>query len=778
MTNPSLSHLLRVSLVAVLLSFSVSATAATDLWVDVSEDKVAADSATRQIVPTRYRTLRLDLDGLQRRLESAPMQFTQAKRPILSLPLPDGELMQFEVEDSPIMQPGLAARHPDIRTFRGYAVDRPGVSARFGWTPRGFHAIVFLPGETVYIDPYSRTDSAHYISYRKADYADPDTDFQCLVEGHQAKASVVESASPRTPLNGQTLRTYRLAMAANYEYTQFHSGPLPALPSKAAALAAIVVTMNRVNGIYERDVAVNMVLIDNEEMIIFDTPADPYVNEDGLQMLAANPGVLDAAIGSANYDIGHVFSTGGGGIAGLGVVCKTGLVVLGHKANGVTGRGSPVGDPFDVDYVAHEIGHQFGGNHTFNGSAGSCSGGNRNGSTAYEVGSGTTIMAYAGICGAQNTQSNSDDLFHLASLLEITAYINGGGNVCAAGTPTGNTIPVVDAGPDFVIPKQTPFKLTAVGSDADGDTLGYAWEQFDLGPAGAGTTDNGSSPLFRAFNTVPSPVRTLPQNADFPAGPFPYGELLPTTNRTMRFRVTARDNRAGGGAVAWDEMTVQSVASAEFDVVYPNGGELWSGGSTETVLWTFTNTDQPPIDTQFVDILLSTDGGETYELLVEGVPNDGSQDVVVPGVATTDAVIKVKAAGNIYFEISAAVFEIEGADFDADGIIDDLDNCIRTPNADQADGDEDGYGDVCDNCTLVANPSQCDTDSDLYGNACDADLDNNGIINSFDLNIMRANFGASGENDSDLDCNATVNSFDLARMRTDFGGMPGPSAFR
>ena len=639
---------------------------AASIWSDVNPAALLdVPGKTRIIKPRRYRTVAVDMIAFRSLLARAPMEFSTAARGggriEVALPKPDGTTARFLTEESPVMEPGLAAKFPSIKTYRAQGIDDPTATARFGISPYGFHALVLSPSGAYYIDPYRRGDAVNHVSYFKTDY--PRTaahDFHCLVQTPNGKGQEglsVESAAAvsATRPNGNTLRTYRLAMAATFEYSDFHSDADP-LPDVAEVMAqGIVPAVNRVSGIYEREIAVHLNLVANNDLIVFNTPADPYVNDQGATMLATNQATIDAVIGTLNYDIGHVASTGGGGVALLGVVCSV------TKAAGVTGLPQPTGDPYYVDYVAHEMGHQFGGNHTFNGSVSNCAGSQHNPETAYEVGSGSTIQAYAGICPPQNLQPNSDPYFHGASYDEILTHITGSADACAGKTATGNSAPTVGAGNDYNIPARTPFSLTASGSDPDGDILSYGWEEFDLGPTNDGRTDNGSSPIFRSFNPTLSPTRTFPKQSDLLNNVTTYGELLPTTTRAMTFRVTARDNRAGGGGVEYDSMKVNVTSAAgPFVVTYPNGNEWWTAGGTQTLTWNVANTDQAPVSAALVDIHLSTDGGKTFPIsLATAVPNDGAQDITVPAVATADARVRISATGNIFFDLSNQDFYID-----------------------------------------------------------------------------------------------------------------------
>jgi hypothetical protein len=557
--------------------------------------------------------------------------------------------MAFEFAESPIMAAGLAEKFPEIKTYAGTSVDDSSVKVRFDYTPAGFHAQVLAPGARWYIDPQYKGNTHLYVSYHSSDYR-PDKDLpQCMFEGKDAEG--VSSMFPQR--SGDTLRQYRLAVATTGEYSQFHGG------TAAGTLAAVTTTINRVTGIYEREVAIRLTLVANNDQIIYTNPAtDPF---DGNRipdiLIDESQDVINREIGADNYDIGHTFSTGAGGLAGLGVVCLDS-----RKASGVTGNSRPVGDPFDVDYVAHEIGHQFGGNHTFNGENGSCFGGNRNGSTAYEPGSGSTIQAYAGICGADNLQSNSDPIFHSVSHTEILNYVGGAG-ACGTTTSLNNTIPNADTGSDYTMPVRTPFVLTGSSSDADaGDTLTYLWEERDLGPQAAlSAADDGQIPLFRVYTPSASPSRFLPRLAALANNITDNAEKLPQIGRTMDWRLTIRDNE--GGVDADDMRVVVDQSAGPFQVTSPDGGEDLSG--IINITWNVANTNNTPVSAANVDIFLSTDGGLTFDLtdpLVSRTANDGAHSVALPNITSTTARIMVKGSNNIFFDISDQDFSISPDD--------------------------------------------------------------------------------------------------------------------
>jgi hypothetical protein len=617
--------------------------------------------ATPTVEASAFSAQTVMLSSLENWLASAPLEFTAAaENPLcLVLPKPDGTTEQFSVVEAPVMDEALAAQYPDIKTFRGTGVDDPTASVRFDCTPLGFHAQVLSANGSYYIDPYYLNDAdGPYASYYKRDVIGADS-WQCETSAAElcdaeleAKLdaalgdSLPEAASPLPLASTVTLRTFRLAVAATGEYTAAVGGG-----TVAGGQAAVVTAVNRVTGVYETELDVRLSLVGNNSSLIYtNASTDPYTNDNGSTMLAENQTTVDSVIGNANYDIGHVFSTGGGGVAYLGVVGESGW-----KARGVTGMSNPTGDAFYIDYVAHEMGHQFGANHTFN-TANDTS--NRNASTAYEPGSGSTIMAYAGIEGDEDLQAHSDPYFHAASIEEIRDFL---GTIPSVGTTTTTTnhAPTVSAGSSYTIPTGTPFVLTASGSDSDGDTVTYDWEEMDLGVATLLTdADNGSSPILRDWTPSTSPSRVVTRLSDLVDNTLATGERLPSVARAnFNWRVVARDNRSGGGGVATSDVTLQVVnTGAAFSVTSANSGATWAGYSTQTVTWNVAGTTANGINTANVKISLSTDGGLTYDtVLLDSTPNDGSATITVPNIATTTtARIKVEAIGNIFCDINNA----------------------------------------------------------------------------------------------------------------------------
>jgi subtilisin-like proprotein convertase family protein len=641
---------------SVLIFFITISTYAqkNDYWHPVNEGDFT-EKGVRQIIPLRYKTFKLDIAAIQTEFDQTPLEYNTAnEKHRIVLPMPDGRFEQFEIVESAVMEAGLAAKFPQIKTYLGQGIDNPRSSVRLSWTHKGFHAMVISDQGRIFIDPYTNLEQEYYIVYYKKDFQ-TDKRLDCAVD----ELALDKETHLDAPLyqnhkesSGDKLRTYRIAISCTAEYSNFHGGTINSVMSELAVL------MNRINGVYETEVDIRMLLVaNNDQLIFFNANTDPFNNNNSNQIVNQNQTLIDNVIGNANYDIGHVVSTGGGGF-GPGQVCVTG-----DKARGVTGSGAPVGDPFYIDYVCHEIGHQFSAGHSFNGSSGSCQFAIWNDSS-FEPGSGTTVMGYAGICDGQNIQNNSNDYFHTHSFDQIQSYITTQqGNTCGISTSTGNIQPTVDAGTGgYTIPKSTPFELIGSATDPNGDPLTYCWEQYDLGPQGHPNSPTGNAPLFRSFSPVTTPNRIFPKIADIVNNTQVMGEILPSYGRSLRFRLVARDNRAGGGGVNYDVIQFNVTNNAgPFLVTLPNSGtETWLEGTPAQITWDVANTDNAPVNASHVNIFLSMDGGYTYPVtLATNVVNNGSTTILVPqGVATNKARVRIQGASSVFFDISNKNFTI------------------------------------------------------------------------------------------------------------------------
>lgn len=614
----------------------------------------------RFIVPDKAKVLQLELESLKEDLLNAPVEYSNTAKlspKVITLPFPDGRFEDFAIYQAPIMAPELAAKYPEIKTYAGQGITNKYASIRFDITPKGFHAMIRTEKGDVFIDPYSDGITSTYICYRREDYNNSNKKLVCLTDELPSNQSKQLSAEKLNDFNSNRsiageLRTYRLALACTKEYSAFQGG------TKPLVMAAMVTTMNRVNFVYETEVGIRMVMVPNNDTLIY-LGADPYSNDDGFSMLGQNQTTCRNRIGVSNFDIGHVFSTGGGGVASLGCVCDNSI-----KAQGVTGLPTPIGDQYDIDYVAHEMGHQFGANHTFNSKLGSCSG-NGNSSTAYEPGSGVTIMGYAGICGNDDVALHSIATFHTISFDEIVSFTqNSSGNSCAVMTTTGNNPPEISPLNTHIIPYNTPFWLDGAGSDPDeGQSVTYSWEEFDRGSFGPWNNPIGNAPIFRSYDPTVESKRYFPKLENVLNNKNSIGELKPSKARVLNFRLTLRDNQTGGGGVTYSpnkEIVRVIKTSVPFAITEPNiTGISWPVSSTQEIKWDVAETDTGIINTPLVNIKLSVDDGQTFPIeIASNVPNNGSYLWTIPNNLTTTARIWIEGAENIFFDINDKKFSI------------------------------------------------------------------------------------------------------------------------
>lgn len=635
-----------------LVSFSAIATGDNDgVWKDVKT--LASRGFIENIQPfQKARILELDSRKMYLALQAMAnnnllhrfASVNSAQN--ISLPYPNGQMIEVELVREKLLTKSLLRFYPKIKTYRILPSDEI-TSGKLDMTSRGFHAMLQTrSGETIFIDPIDFKKNL-YASYFKHDQVQRSKKkFSCGISRSELQERVFTTNST-SETKQNSLINYRIAIAATGEYTQKHGGTVE------GALAAITTTLNRVNQIFEQDLGVHLTLVKNNHLLIYTDPeADPFSAENSNALLLQNQANLDSVIGSNNYDIGHLFSTNGGGLAAIAGACDKY-----RKGQAISGVTNPVSDSFNLDFVAHEIGHQLGATHTFNGVEGLCSGDTRTSETAFEPGSGSSIMSYAGYCGVDNLQSSTDAMFHIGSIKQIRSYSQTSAGSCGVRTRLNNSPPVVNAGKDYVIPARTPFELEGSAIDADSDSLVYAWEQVDTGKRSTVNEDTSDNSLFRVYMPTNNKARSFPALKTLLNHQSIRGETLPVTQRELNFSFVVQD---GYNSAQSDQMIVSvENTNSRFSLNLPHS--LYNRGDTHKIMWNVANTDKPPINCQSVNIYLSTDGGNSFlQELASNIPNTGEGWITIPvsSPLTRYGRFKIKCSDNIFFAISYRDFHV------------------------------------------------------------------------------------------------------------------------
>ena len=669
----------RLTLFIITILFICSQTLAqqNNFWSEHGAGLVTISKATtRTNFPPNYKLFDANLTGMQEYLLSALR--TNSNNIRFSLPNADGLIEEFELKEASNFDPALQSIFSNIRSFSGRGITDRNATLKLSISPQGIQSMVFRAGkEEEYIEPYSE-DNLTYTVF-KSQRKTGQMPWNCSTVDTRL-ASALNQIVIDQPISiaraGGNLKILRLALSCNGEYANYFGATATTPDREARVMAAFNATLTRCNGIFEKDLAIHLSLIPTTTAVIYYDPlTDPYTANNTGPWNSQLQSTLTAVIGEANYDIGHMFgSTGGGGNAGcIGCVCNAG------KGSGITSPadGIPSGDNFDIDYVAHEIGHQLGANHTFSMST-EGTGVNK------EVGSGITIMSYAGIT-AQDVAPHSIDIFHQASIAQVQTNFETKTCGTTLGIAGNNTAPVIAPLTNYTIPRSTPFALTGSATDAEGDLLTYTWEQNDngnattTGTASVASATKAIGPNWISFRPTSSPTRYFPQLSSILAGsnttgPFPGGDLganteaLSSVGRTLNFRLTVRDNapfssnslspEVGQTSFA-DVVITVNATSGPFAVTAPNTAVSWVVGTTHNITWSVGSTNLAPINVANVKISLSTDGGQTFPIvLAETTPNDGTHPVVIPNNIGNSARIKIEAIGNIFFDISNRNFNI------------------------------------------------------------------------------------------------------------------------
>jgi hypothetical protein len=638
MTSKSIQFLALVQLFFCLFQISLQAQAA---WKPVKESEFAreTDELSFQGTCTYFQ------------VDVSEINLEISRHGRVSLPLPGGSTRVFQVWEDPVLLSPLKERHPGLQSFAGKCMEYPELSLKLDLGPNRLHAMILsATGRAVFIDPYRLNGKTCYVVYHQKNGSK--VAWECLSEDRRVSPGLFAQSGSK---KNEVLRTYRLALAATAEYTAYHGGSVE-------VLAAQVATIHRINGIFERDLAIRLQIIGNNDLLIYtDASTDPYDPELIFSLQSQNQTNLDQVIGTGNYDIGHVFfqSETAIGVADDAAVCNAET-----KARAASGGPNPAGDVFDITYVAHEIGHQFGASHTHQSTEDGCFLENE---TAFEPGGGSTIMGYAGVvsCGPV-VQLSSDAYFHGASIEQIRNFANGAGQSCAQLSPVSNTNPAIQQQTaTYYIPIGTPFLLSTQAHDPEGDSLTYCWEQFDreVAPMPPQATA-GLGPSFRSLVPKADSVRFFPDRYHLANGIVSPWEVLSEVARTLNFRVTVRDNAPGGGGVAFDSVQIQVLAEAgPFRLTQPNDeSPVWQANSQQEIRWEVAGTDTSQINCSAIDLFLSVDAGKSYPyLLAAGVANTGQTFLSVPNLNTDSASLMIKCSDNIFWDVSDTLFALTPA---------------------------------------------------------------------------------------------------------------------
>ncbi|WP_312306275.1 reprolysin-like metallopeptidase [Chryseobacterium sp.] len=602
----------------------------------------------------------LSVDQLRQSLQKAPARFSSEKGAIISLPTASGKLESFQIWEYSNMAPELQNKFPDIKSYVGRGLEDPSVSLRFSFSPVGFSSMITRSGKSEFIEPYTEDRSVYAVFDSNAKKGQEKESFECTIKDIVEKSAAEKK---RENVNKKTagFNVFRLAMTCTGEYAQYHLAatgtPATATDAqkKAVILAAMNTSLTRMNGVFEKDLSLHFNLIANNDVLIFLDPAtDPYDNTDNdyTNNFDSNGAyyTISARIPLSDYDMGHLVDRRNGtGVAGVGVICGN------RKAAGYTAANFPEGSTFDIDYVAHEMGHQLGAGHSYTYRSSQAD-------QKVEPGSGSTIMSYAGITGGSNdVQFNVGDYYHTNSITQIKNKINS--IVCGINTPFANPAPNISAGADYTIPISTPFVLTATTTDGNIASYTYTWEQADQAAAAQLGANNTSAayptkptgPTFRSLSPVTTPTRYFPDFNKVLGGVLSTRwESVSSIARELNFTATVRNNDPLAPQTNKDDVKLTvNAAAGPFQVTAPAFGQSLASGSAINVTWDVAGTNQAPINTANVNIKLSTNGGQTFTVIAANTPNDGSEQVTIPaGSTSSNAYILIEAVGNVYYAVS------------------------------------------------------------------------------------------------------------------------------